>query len=61
MPSLATALKICFSDLGAMPVRSFTSRRKAWSFGMNAVSATVPSVSTLTLLLGLAASTASTA
>ena len=61
MPSLATALKICFSDFGAMPVRSLTSRRKAWSFGMNAVSGTVPSVRTLTLLFGFAASTASTA
>ena len=57
----ATALNAAASVVEFFPVKAFTSLMKAPSFGINAVSATLPSVKTLTEDFGLAFNTASTA
>ena len=61
-PTASTrAENVLASVVGHFPVRSRASTWKARSFGMKAVSATLPSVSRPTGLVGLASSTASTA
>ena len=59
--SSARTVKTRDSERYQVPVRSWASRRKAWSVGRNAVRAVSPSASTATGLAGSAVSTAVTA